>query len=429
MNLAQPIHKLKQKLNDGFIRNLSWLGAGELVVRLSRLGATVFLARYLSPYDYGLAAIVLTVFEFTQVFTRSGITGKVVQCDAEMLDELAQGAYWLNWAASGAVFLLQAIAAFPVAWFYKDDRLIMPIMMLGLTYLMTPFGRIQFALIQRENRLKIIAISSTIQVSLGNLLTGIFAVMGLGMWAIILPRILTPPIEIFMCLKNCSWRNKSSFTTKHWDEIFRFGINMLGISMLSTLRNNLDYLIVGRFLGLQPLGVYFFAFNAGLGISMSVIMSITMALYPHLCAARTELQKLKERYFKSLKTIAWIIIPVVLLQSSLAPFYVPIVFGQQWISAIPILIIICLSAIPRPFFVAGVNLLSAMNWPNLSLRGDVLFTAIFSLSLLVGVQFGITGVALSVLLSHALVMPLFTIWATRYVFKHHPDQSNALPMA
>jgi len=45
----------------------------------------------------------------------------------------------------------------------------------------------------------------------------------------------------------------------------------------------------------------------------------------------------------SLKTIGIIII---LRFSSLAHLYVPVLFGQKWIVAIPVLVLICLSAIP-----------------------------------------------------------------------------------
>ncbi|MCL1474291.1 lipopolysaccharide biosynthesis protein [Argonema antarcticum] len=414
--LAKPIAKLKSKLNSDFIRNLGWLGGAELINRVFRLATTVILARCLSPYDYGLAALVLTVYEFTQVLTRIGIAGKVIQADQEKLESICNGAYWLNWLVCFGVFVIQCVVAFPVAWFYHDNQLIQPICLMAIVYLITPIGRIQAALIQRENRLKITAISGAIQLAVGNILTAIFALMGLGMWAIVLPRIITAPIDAIVCIYNHPWRRTKGFTTERWWEIFKFGVNFIVIGMLATLRNNLDYLIIGRFLGVKELGIYFFAFNAGLGISLSVIQSITTALYPHICAVRSNWVEFERRYFSGLKTIAFIIFPLVLLQSSLAPIYVPIIFGQKWVVAIPILILICLSAIPRPFFLAATNLFAAIDKPNLSLIGNLLFTVIFAIGLLIGVKWQALGVAISVLITHIIFMPFFVIWAGRYVF-------------
>jgi PST family polysaccharide transporter len=414
--LTKPIASLKKKLNNNFIRNLGWLGGAEALNRIFRLATTLTLARTLNPYDFGLAALVLTTYEFTLVFTRIGIGGKIIQAEEKDLEAVCNGAYWLNWVIGIGLFILQCIIAFPAASFYQDSRLIVPICLLGLVFIVTPVGRIQAALIQRENRLKVTAKSAAIQSFVSNFLTVTLAILGWGMWAIILPRIFVTPIDIYINLKNHPWRIKKGFTTERWEEIFKFGMNIFGISLLDTLRNNLDYLIVGRFLGVTELGIYFFAFNAGLGISTSIIQNITLALYPHLCAARGNAAEFRKTYFSTMKTIAKIIVPFVLFQSTMAPFYVPIIFGKEWEKAIPVLIIICLSAIPRPFFLASINLLAVIDKPELSLRGNVIFTVVFALSLLIGVHYQVLGVAISVLLSHALIMPLFTMWATRYVF-------------
>jgi len=91
------INKLKQKLSGQFVRNVGWLGAGELLNRVFRLGTTVILAHLLSPHDYGLAAIVLTTKDFATVFSlRSGIGSKIIQADEKDVEVLSNTAYWLN---------------------------------------------------------------------------------------------------------------------------------------------------------------------------------------------------------------------------------------------------------------------------------------------------------------------------------------------
>jgi PST family polysaccharide transporter len=125
---------------------------------------------------------------------------------------------------------------------------------------------------------------------------------------------------------------------------------------------------------------------------------------------------LKEKYFSSLKSIALVAVPIVLLQASLAPFYVPIVFGQKWAAAIPILILICLSALPRPFSLAASQLLLVLDKGQLDLYWNLIFTLIFAASLLITVQWGILSVAKCVLVVHLIALPMFTIWASRYVF-------------
>jgi len=413
--------KLKKILSNQFIRNLSWMGLAEVIPRIFRLGVTVVLARYLTSYDYGLAAIVLMAGEFTRVFTNIGIGTKIIQADQQNLESLCNSAYWLNWIIYPGLFVIQCLAAFPISWFYHDSLLILPICVTAIPYLTWPIASVQCSLIIRENRLKICAINNVINNLVNYLFSIIFAFLGMGLWSIVLPGVLASPIAIYIYCTNHSWRPNTGFTTKRWNEILGFGKNMLGVDLLTTLRNNLDYLIIGRFLGVKELGLYFFGFNAGLGISLSVITALKTVIFPHLCASQSDRVNFKKRYLSSIQTISFIIIPLVLLQSSLAPLYVPVIFGQKWVVAVPVLVMICLSAIPRPFADAAAQLLVAIGKPNLELRWNILFTAIFTGALLIGVHWQAIGVATSVLLVHVIFLPLFTLWATRYVFHKSYD--------
>ncbi|MBW4452189.1 MAG: lipopolysaccharide biosynthesis protein [Nostoc indistinguendum CM1-VF10] len=412
------ITKIKQRISSQFLRNVGWLGGAELVNRVFRLGTTVTIARLLNSYDYGLIAIVLTTNEFATVFTlRSGIGSKIIQAPEQDVEIICQTSYWLNWIVCGILFILQCSLAFPVALFYRNNQVIFPICVMALVYLMLPTFAVQSALIQRENRLKITAICNATQSILSNTLTIIMALLGLGMWAVVLPIVLTTPVWIIINRKNHTWRSSKSFTLIQWQEIIRFAKNILGVELLNKLRANLDYLLVGRFLSVDALGLYYFAFNAGLGISMNVINTLTWSLYPHLCAARADFYQLKNRYFSSLKTIVLIVLPLVFLQSSLAPFYVPIVFGQKWVPAIPVLILICLSALPRPFAEAASMLLNSVDKSHINLYWNLIFTVIFTISLLVAVKWGIIGVAVAVLITHVLALPIFSIWTSRLLLK------------
>ncbi len=408
---------LQRLLANPFIRNLGWLGAGQLVIRVSRLVTTVILARMLSPYDYGLAAIVLTTSQFVRVFTQTGLDTQLIQAEAAQIEELAISAYWLNWVIYSCLFVIQCLAAFPIAWFYHhENRLIVPICTLALVYLMDPIGGVQSALIVRENRLKITALADTLQVTVDNMITAVFALLGMGMWAIVLPKLLVAPIWIGMNYLNHPWRPHGRFTAKHWGTLMRFGRSVLGVELLKTLRDNIDYLLVGKLLGVQELGIYYFAFNAGLGISLSFINAINTALFPHLCAARAVWSDFRGRYLDSLKIISVVIIPLVILQSSLAHWYVPIIFGHKWVAAIPVLVLICLSAIPRPYGDAASQLLLAIGQPVLNLRWSLVFTVLFAMALILGAHWGIVGVATAVFIAHGLFLGIFAVWTTRYVF-------------
>lgn len=411
------VNKLNQLLSNRFVRNVGWLGVAELVNRIFRLATTVTLARTFSPYDYGMVSIIYTIFDLADVFTlKTGIGAKIVQADEQELQVICNTSYWLTWLLSGSLFIIQCLAAYPIAQLYKNNQLILPICALSLIYLTYPIYTVQATLIQRENRLKITALCNAVQGILSNVIIVVFAVRGMGVWAVVWSMVLSYLVWIVISYANHPWRPPQSFKIERWQEVTRFGSKLLGIEVLGKLRMYLDYLIVGPFLGIEALGLYFFAFNAGLGISQSVLNAFTSALYPHLCAVRGDKKQLNKQFFSSLKAMGLVVVPLVILQTSLAPFYVPIVFGQKWVMGIPILVLICLSAVPLTLSRATSQLLQAVDKSHIDLYWNVIFTIIFAASLLVAVRGGIFWVAATVLITQSVAIPIFTLWVIRDVF-------------
>lgn len=411
------IDRLKKRLSSRFTRNAGWLGIAEFANRVFRLGTTVVLARTFSSYDYGSIAIIYTVHSFAEVFTsKVGIGAKIVQTDRDSLAAVCNTAYWISWSICGAMFLLQSLAAFPIAWLYKDDRLVLPLCVVGLKYLAVPLFKVHSALLKRENRLKIHAFSRALESLVSNGITILLALLGLGIWAVAIAMVVATFFKAALFTVNYSWRAPKTVRLDRWREVASFGGSMLGIGLLDRLRSNLDYLLVGHFLGLEALGLYFFAFNAGIGISQNIIGSFISSLFPYLCEVRENTRKLRSRYFDSLKIVAIAVVPFVLLQSSLAPTYVPLVFGDRWTEAIPILATVCLSAIPLALTLAAGQLLIAVGNVEIVLIWNGIYTVLFAIAILISLGWGVLWVARAVLICQSLAL-LFAIWSARYVFR------------
>jgi len=104
------------------------------------------------------------------------------------------------------------------------------------------------------------------------------------------------------------------------------------------------------------------------------------------------------------------------LQTFLAPIYVPIIFGQKWSSAIPVLMLICLSALTIQFGRATFLLLNAIGKTRLTFYWNLIYTILFSITLLIVVHWGILYVAIAVLICQLLLAPVFNIWVIHRTF-------------
>ncbi len=94
----------------------------------------------------------------------------------------------------------------------------------------------------------------------------------------------------------------------------------------------------------------------------------------------------------------------------------PIVFGAKWVNAVPILILICISAIPLAISFSTSQLLRSLDKTSTDFAWNLLFTGFFVVSLLLVVHNGIFWVAVTVLLTQAIAVPAFTIWVSRSIF-------------
>jgi O-antigen/teichoic acid export membrane protein len=410
------VNKTKKFVAGRVFRNMSWLGGAELVNRLFRLATTVTLARYFSQSEYGLMAILYVSLDFAFVFIRSGITAKIVQADDDLLQTVCDTSYWINWIACTAAFCLQCLLAYPISLAFGSFDLFLPLCFCSLTYLIFPFFLVNSSLIERDNRMKEIAIIYSIQSMASSLLIVAFILMGMGIWSIALSMFLSTLIWLFVNTRTTSWNPPKNLVFKEWRMIVNYSKSVMGVEFLNRLRGNLDYLIVGKFLGVADLGFYYFAFSAGSGITMNIVNIFISAFYPYLCSIRTESTKFKREYFKNLKTIILGISVVVILQASLSNLYVPIIFGEKWIPAIPLLILICISVIPVSLKQTGSILLNAINKPETSLYFDLVYTVVFASALFLVVQYGVYWVAFSVLACNTLMGILFSILSSKKAF-------------
>ena len=400
-----------------FMQNIAWLGFSEVFVRATRLVTAVVLARLMDPITFGLAALVLTINELIRVFNRNGIGAKIVQCDDGELKQITNTAYRLNFIFCISLFIIQCLVSYPLARFYNTPELIPMLQVLSVTYLLMPFGMVQASLVQREQKLKTTAMIDGAQVGIDNIITTLLALFGLGAWAIVLPKFLTSPIWVFGYRYAYQWKPSGPIMSFNlWSDILKFGQYYLSIELLKTARLNLDNMIIGRLLGMEALGVYYFARNAGLGFSLTLINAINSALYPNLCEVKNNLNELKQRFTHNLKRITLIAVPLISLQAGLAFLYVPVIFGEQWSTAVPVLTLLCLSALPRPLAESASALSLATDRIKLDFTWNLIFTIIFIITVSIMAHISLTAIAISIFAIYLISHPIYLMMVWKRTF-------------
>jgi teichuronic acid exporter len=194
---------------------------------------------------------------------------------------------------------------------------------------------------------------------------------------------------------------------------------ILGSEVLAALRFNLDKVLVGSILGIEALGIYYFAFNAGYGLSMVLTNALAAASFPHLADHRLSPSELLARFDKALLGLALPITALIALQSLAVFFYVPVLFGDKWAGMTTIVAVLCLSAATKSWQDLGIQLLRAAGLTGCELGAAALFTVVLLGSLSIGLPFGLLAGVTSMSIAAIGLQLAFAAWARRLVARRY----------
>lgn len=327
-----------------FLKGVLAYGTAEAFSRVIRLGAILVVARQISPTMLGTAALALSIFELIRVLTSVGIGQRIIVARDDEVEAISQTANRLFWTICSAVMVLQLIVAALASTVWAADQAAMMLAILSLVYLFMPAGLVQIFRAMRLQKMGATARVAALQNGADCILTLILVIVWPSAWAIVLPKLLTAPIWLVLARQTFTWRADPSITPAPISAFKTFGLAILGSEVLVAARLHADKLLVGALLGTEALGLYYFAFNAGLGITQSFVAACNIVLFPHLAQQTSERREheFRSSFFMGLAFL----LPIVTVQALFAPFYVPIVFGANWAEAAPFLSILSCAALP-----------------------------------------------------------------------------------
>ncbi|MEM9387253.1 MAG: oligosaccharide flippase family protein [Pseudomonadota bacterium] len=317
--------------------------ASEGATRLTHVFAAVVAARYLSPSELGLAALAIAVSEMVKAMANGGLGPQLIAVDGKELAAHARTcqrlAYWTCFGAAGIQCVLGLLLAH-----WMDAPILAPLLAsLALVYPIMAPGLVSCFLIMREGRLAKTAEISATQMVTDNLLTIVLLLLWPSVWALVIPKLLVAPVWLARTRSARPWRADQTVPPAPSWPLLRFGAHVAMAELAATARLQGDKLLLGLILGADALGVYVFAFNAGLGISLALCGAFSLIAYPKLCRSEVPARELPALIGLGLVVIA----PLTLLQSLGAPLYVPLLFGEHWREAAPLIGVLCLAAPAR----------------------------------------------------------------------------------
>jgi len=393
------LSRLAPVTQNGFAAQLAAYGASEAAAKASRLFVVIAVARTLEADMIGLAAAALAAGDILKSLTENGAGQRIIAAPADTLQAHAQTGrrIFTGWCLGLCALQLLIGAAAAATGHAMFGALLA---LLALEYLFMPAGLVQAALAMRSGQMRAVAAISGGQVVGANVLTVVLALVWASPLALVLPRVLAAPLWLIAMRRLHPWSPGPSGPRAPLRPFAAYGWPVLGTELVKSCRMQSDKLVVGAVLGPEALGIYFMAFNAGLGLASSFTSAFSIVLFPHLCAA----QDRKAALGKSLTLAALALTPVVVAQALLAPVYVPILLGAAWAEHAHIVSILCLAALPALVWTGVAGWLRSENRPRTELAVSALLAAALIANSSLCAAFGLTAIATGYVLISTLIM-------------------------
>ncbi len=395
-------------------RGLAWTGASQVMLQVIRTGAAIFVARLLTPSEYGLAMLALVFASLVLVFSDLALGAALVQ--RKTLSERDRStAFWITIGAGIAFTVLGIALAGPVADLYGQPSAEPLLAVLSLSFILTALGATQQSLLLREmdfRRLELLTVGGALA---GAAAAVALAAAGTGPWAIIGQQLATAVITSALMWRASSWRPRLIFSGASLRDLGGFSAYLMGHRLLFYVHQNADRFIIGRFIGTAALGAYAVAYNVMLAPAARIGGPLQRVLAPAFSRMQDEPARIAAAWARVTRILATIVLPSLAGLVVVAPDFVPVVLGSQWEAAVPVIQILAWVGAIQALQSINVDILVARDRTSTIFRYSIVFTTAHIIAFVIGLQWGIIGIAVAYAVSSTLVEPLLTVLTARCI--------------
>lgn len=387
--------------SKSIIVNMLWRFAERCGAQGVNFIVSMILARLLAPELYGTIALVLVFTNILSVFVDSGLGNALIQkSNADELD--FSSVFYANILFCLTLYLLLYFAAPLLAFFYAQNELIAVIRVLGLTLIISGLKNVQQAYVSRNmlfKRFFFATLGGTVIAAL----VGIgMAYYGFGVWALVAQHLINSTLDTLILWISVPWRPKWMFSLERLKGLFRYGSKFLFSGLLDTLYNDLRQLVIGKLYASEDLAFY----NKGDQLPhlfiANINSSIDSVLLPTMSQVQEDRQCIKEMTRKSITTSIYIMAPMMMGLSAVAPNLIQLLLTEKWMPCIPYLRIFCFTYMFYPIHTANLNAIKAMGRSDIFLKLEIIKKIMGLSVLLVSMWHGPLVMAYSTLISSFL---------------------------
>lgn len=397
---------LKQKL----ISSAKWNGLGRLAAMISDFSFGIILARLLLPSDFGVIAILTVFVSFLSVFVNSGFSQALIR-EKNVSNIDYSTVFYFNLIVAVIVFIISFFSSPYIAAFYENENISLYLRVLSISLFIDAFVLVQQSILTKEMNFKMLSIISVSSSLFSGITSICLAFYGFGIWSLILKSLLKDSLILLFTIYVVKWRPEIKFSIISFKKYFRYGIYMLGSSLISQFYNNIFSLTVGKVFSPTILGFYNRAELFKNTLSQNIDGIISGVSYPALASLQDDKVEFVN-YYKNILQFSFYVVSILMISLMFnAEALINVLLGEKWMGSVEILQYLCLIGLLFPINSITVNSISVTGRSNIYFRFQLYSILGCLISLIFGYYFGmITMIRGFVLISFLLLLWIVNVF-------------------
>lgn len=314
-------------LTQRVMTGAGWLLGGRFMASLVGFMTTLVLARLLTPEDFGIVAISMSVF----VLIASAFeipTGLVLIQLPDVTDDDYSTAWTISILKSlfisAVVFLLSA----PVANIFNEPELVNILRLLALYPIVIGLRNSYFEQFARSMQFSKEVIVDVVSKVASFLVTVTIAFLFRSYWALVIGLVTTGLISTLLTFVMLPRLPK--LTLKSFRRIFGFSAWLTGVSIVNQMHQQVENLAAGRVLGMSLLGHMSVGATFVQRIHEAIGGPLFRSLFSAFSMIHSDEERLKRAYLSSQAFIAAVTLPISFGLGAVSYLAMPLLLGEQW---------------------------------------------------------------------------------------------------
>ncbi|HBW9887400.1 MOP flippase family protein [Klebsiella pneumoniae] len=378
----------------GILNNAKWVAFSQVFKILVQLVNIVYLARLISPSEYGIMAMALVVINFGMLVRDLGTAAAIIQ-KKQLTDELINAIFWMNLFMG--IIIAGVICAFSPLFshLFHSPGLTPVLLLVSIIFPLSSSSATHLALLERDSKFKSISFieirSSVISVILALLL----AYNGFGVYSLVFQMITLTGLTTIQFWYISKWRPSLSmaFNFSHLKDILGFSVNLSLFNFINYFSRNADSIIIGRYMSASVLGAYSLAYRIMLFPLQSLTFVISRSLFPVLSKNQDDHGNLRKIYLNCVFFILFLVVPLMSGLAYISNPFVYFIFGDKWTLTASILLWLAPTAIIQAVLSSTGTVFMAKGRTDVLFKLGLLGAFLYVSSFVIGVNFGIVNFA------------------------------------